>query len=138
VDARQSRGKEAKMKLFVHWIVTVIALYVATLILPDSLMSVEGTSAWLAFSVMAVVLGLVNIFIRPILKLLSCGLIILTVGLFMLVINALLLWFSSWICQQLGIGFFVQFPWGAFWGSIIVSVVSFIIHLFIREPSPVS
>jgi putative membrane protein len=121
------------MKLFLHWLVTVIALYVAVLILPDSLMSVQGSDAWLAFSVMAIVLGLVNIFIRPILKFLSCGFIILTLGLFMLVINAFLLWFSSWICQQIGIGFFVQIPWGAFWGSIIVSAVSFVFHLFIRE-----
>jgi putative membrane protein len=121
------------MKLFTHWLITVIALVVATLILPDSLMSVQGTTAWLAFAVMAIVLGLVNIFIRPILKFLSCGFIILTVGLFMLVINAFLLWFSSWICLQLGIGFIVQWPWGALWGSIIVSVVSFIFHLFIRE-----
>jgi putative membrane protein len=121
------------MKLFLHWLVTLIALYVAVLILPDSLISVQGSDAWLAFSVMAIVLGLVNIFIRPILKFLSCGFIILTLGLFMLVINAFLLWFSSWICQQIGIGFFVQIPWGAFWGSIIVSAVSFVFHLFIRE-----
>jgi putative membrane protein len=121
------------MKFFIHWLITVIALFVATLILPKSLMSVEGTSAWLAFAVMAVVLALVNVFIRPVLKLLSCAFIILTVGLFMLVINAFLLWFSSWICQRIGVGFFVQWPWGAFWGSIIVSVVSFVFHLFIRE-----
>jgi putative membrane protein len=121
------------MKFFTHWLITVIALFVATLILPKSLMSVEGTSAWLAFAVMAIILGLVNIFIRPVLKLLSCAFIILTVGLFMLVINAFLLWFSSWISQQIGVGFFVQWPWGAFWGSIIVSVVSFVFHLFIRE-----
>jgi putative membrane protein len=78
------------------------------------------------------VLGLVNIFIRPVLKVLSCAFIILTVGLFMLVINAFLLWFSSWICLQIGVGFFVQWPWGAFWGSIIVSLVSFVFHLFIQ------
>src|SRR4030066_1062337 len=121
------------MKFFIHWLITVIALFVATLLLPDSLMSVQGTSAWLAFAVMAIVLGLVNIFIRPVLKFLSCGFIILTVGLFMLVINAFLLWFSSWICQQIGIGFIVAWPWGALWGSIIVSIVFFIVHLFIRE-----
>jgi putative membrane protein len=82
---------------------------------------------------MAVVLGLVNIFIRPILKFLSCGFIILTLGLFMLVINAFLLWFSSWICSLLGIGFVVTAPWGAFWGSIIISLVSFVAHLFIHD-----
>ena len=121
------------MKFFIHWLITIVALVVAYFILaPYNLMSVQGTSAWLAFVVMAVVMGLVNTFIRPVLKLLSCAFIILTVGLFMLVINAFLLWFSSWICQQIGVGFIVQVPWGAFWGSIIVSVVSFIIHLFIH------
>jgi putative membrane protein len=121
------------MKFFTHWLITVIALIVAYFILaPYNLMSISGTSAWLAFAVMAVVLGLVNIFIRPVLKFLSCAFIILTVGLFMLVINAFLLWFASWISQQIGVGFVVQAPWGAFWGSIIVSVVSFIVHLFIN------
>jgi putative membrane protein len=122
------------MRLFIHWVITVIGLVIAYLILaPRGLMSIEGSSAYLAFAVMAVVLGLVNIFIRPILKLLSCAFIVLTLGLFMLVINAFLLWFSSWICSLLGIGLVVQVPWGAFWGSIIVSLVSFVAHLFIRE-----
>jgi putative membrane protein len=123
------------MKFFIHWLIAVAGLIVAYLILaPRGLMSIDGTtSAYLAFAVMAAVLGLVNIFIRPILKLLSCGFIILTLGLFMLVINAFLLWFSSWICGLLGIGFVVQVPWGALWGSIIVSVVSFVAHLFIHE-----
>jgi putative membrane protein len=122
------------MKFFIHWLTTVIALIVAYLILsPFNLMSVQGTSAWLAFAVMAVVMGLVNIFIRPILQLLSCAFILLTVGLFMLVINAFLLWFSSWICQQIGVGFIVNGWQGALFGSIIVSLVSFVIHLFLRE-----
>ena len=75
------------MKLFIHWLIIVISLYVATIILPDNLMSVQGSDAWLAFTVMAAVLGLVNIFIRPILKFLSCGLIVITLGLFTLVIK---------------------------------------------------
>ena len=122
------------MKFFVHWLITIIALVVAYFILaPSNLMSIQGTSAWFAFAVMAAVIGLVNIFIRPVLKVLSCAFIILTVGLFMLVINAFLLWFSSWICLQFNVNFIVQWPWGALWGSIIVSIVSFIVHLFIRE-----
>jgi putative membrane protein len=123
------------MRLFIHWLITVAGLVVSYLILePRGLMSIEGSSAYLAFAVMAVVLGLVNIFIRPILKLLSCGLIVLTLGLFMLVINAFLLWFSSWICGLLGIGLIVQIPWGALWGSIIISLVSWVAHFFFREP----
>lgn len=122
------------MKFFIHWLITVVALVVAYFILaPSNLMSIQGTSAWFAFAVMAAVMGLVNIFIRPILKLLSCAFIILTVGLFMLVINAFLLWFSSWICQLIGVNFIVSWPWGALLCSIIVSLVSFVMHLFIND-----
>ncbi len=122
------------MRFFIHWLVTIIALVVAYYILkPYGWMSIEGSSAVVAFAVMAVVMGLLNTFIRPILKVLSCAFIILTVGLFMLVINAFLLWFSSWICQQIGVGFVVTWWQGAIFGSIIVSVVSWIIHLFIHE-----
>ncbi len=122
------------MRFFIHWLITIVALIVAYLVLsPYGWMSVQGTSAVVAFAVMGVVMGLVNTFIRPVLKFLSCAFIILTVGLFMLVINAFLLWFSSWICQQIGVGFIVTWWQGAIFGSIIVSIVSFIIHLFIHE-----
>ena len=121
------------MKFIIHWVIPVIALYMSALILPENLMSIHGTSAWLSYAAMAVVFGLAKIFIRPILKVVSCGFIILTAGLFMLVINAILLWFSSWICQLIGIDSYVQFPWGALLGSIIVSAVSFAFHLFIQD-----
>jgi len=122
------------MRFFIHWLITIVALVVAYYILaPYGWMSIQGSSAVVAFAVMAVVIGLVNTFIRPVLKFLSCAFIILTVGLFMLVINAFLLWFSSWICQQIGVGFIVTWWQGAIFGSIIISVVSFIIHLFIHE-----
>ncbi len=123
------------MRLIIHWIITVVGLIVSYLILaPRGLMSIQGNEAVLAFAVMSVVLGLVNIFIRPILKFLSCGFLVLTLGLFMLVINAFLLWFSSWICSLIGVNFVVQIPWGALFGSIIVSLVSWVAHLFLREP----
>ncbi len=122
------------MRFFIHWLITIIALIVAYLVLsPYGWMSIQSTSAVVAFAVMGVVMGLLNTFIRPVLRLLSCAFIVLTVGLFMLVINAFLLWFSSWICQQIGIGFIVTWWQGAIFGSIIVSVVSFIIHLFVHE-----
>ncbi len=121
------------MKFVIHWITAIIGLIVAYYVLsPYGYIKIEGSDAILAFAVMAAVLGLVNIFIRPVLKFLSCAFIILTVGLFMLVINAFLLWFSSWICQQLGIGFVVTWWQGAIFGSLIVSAVSWVIHLFIN------
>jgi putative membrane protein len=77
---------------------------------------------------MAVILGLVNVLIKPVLSMLSCGLIALTLGLFLIVINALSLWLSSWIAQNVfNVGFVVDGFWPAVLGSIIVSIVSFIL-----------
>ncbi|HCU57943.1 MAG TPA: hypothetical protein DF984_06955 [Anaerolineaceae bacterium] len=113
------------MKLLIRWLISAVSLYVAVLIVPG--ISVEGT-AWIAFTVMALVLGLVNAIVRPILKLLSCGFIIITLGLFVFVINAASFMIASNIAQNwFGIGFYVDSFGAALLGSIIVSVVSVIL-----------
>jgi len=120
------------MKLISRWIITSIALVVAVRLLPG--IHVQESNAWVAVGVMAVILGLVNAFIRPLLTFLSCGVILLTMGLFMLVINALTLWLSSKIAVELfDIGFVVDNFGAALWGSIIVTIVSFLLSLFIRD-----
>jgi putative membrane protein len=117
------------VKLLIRWLATAISLVVAVLVLHPGI-RVEG-NAWWAVAVMAVVLGLVNAVVRPVLQFLSCGFIVVTLGLFMFVVNALVLWLSSWIAQNwLGVGFVVDGFWPAFWGSIIVSVVSFLLNVF--------
>jgi putative membrane protein len=110
------------MKLILRWFIIAVSLYVAALIVPGII--VEG-DAWLTFSVMALVLGLVNAIIRPILKFLSCGFIIITLGLFVFVINAATLMLASTIAQNwFGVGFYVEGFLPALLGSIIVSIVS--------------
>ena len=90
------------MKLLIRWIIAAFSLFVAAWLVPG--IRVEG-NAWLIFTVMAVILGLVNAVIRPILALLTCSLIILTLGLFVLVINALTLWLASTIAVNwFGVG----------------------------------
>ena len=119
-------------KLLIRWIITVIALIAAVLLVPG--ISVQSEKAWVAFGVMAVVLGFINAFIRPLLAFLSCGCIILTMGLFMLVINALTLWFSSYIAVNwLNVGFYVDGFWAAFLGALVVSIVSFVLSLFVKD-----
>jgi len=82
---------------------------------------------------MALILGLANIFLRPLMTIISFGCIIFTLGLFLLIINAAILWISAWICVNwLGIGFHIDSFWTAFWGSLIVSIVSFIFSLIFR------
>jgi putative membrane protein len=119
------------MRIVIRWLVTLAALIVALWIVPG--IRVDG-NAYLAVAVMAVVLALVNAFIRPVLRFLSCGAIILTLGLFLLVVNALTLWLASWIVQNwFELGFVVDGFWPAFWGGIIISVVSFLINLLLPE-----
>jgi putative membrane protein len=120
------------MKLLIRWAITAFSLFVAAWLVPG--IRVEG-NAWLIFTVMAVILGLVNAVVRPILTLLTCSLVILTLGLFVLVINALTLWLASSIAVNwFHVGFYVDGFWSAFLGALIVSIVSVILSAFVREP----
>ena len=116
------------MSLLISWLINAVALAVAMWLLPG--IYVEG-DAWLAVALMAVIFGLVNALIRPLVKFLTCLVNVITLGLFTLVINALMLWLASWIAGQLDIGFRVDgFLW-AFLGALVISVVSFVLNLFL-------
>lgn len=121
------------MKLLIRWVIVAVALFVAAWLVPG--IRVEG-NAWLIFAVMAVILGLVNAIVRPILTFLTCSLVIFTLGLFLLVINALMLWLASSIAVNwFHVGFYVDGFWAALLGSLIVSIVSVILSAFIRDPA---
>jgi putative membrane protein len=119
------------MKLLLRWAIASFALFVAAWLVPG--IRVEG-SAWFVYAVMAIILGFINAIIRPILKFLSCGLIIITLGLFVLVINGLTLWLSSGIAVNwFHVGFYVDGFWSAFFGALIVSIVSVILSALIKK-----
>ena len=119
------------MKLLIRWAITSFSLFVAAWLVPG--IRVEG-NAWKIFALMAVILGLINSVVRPVLKLLSCPLIILTLGLFVFVINALTLWLASAVAVKwLHVGFYVDGFIPAFWGALIVSLVSVILTMLVRE-----
>ena len=91
-------------------------------------------SSVLAFAAMAIILGLVNAVVWPLLKLLSCPLILLTFGLFVLVINGITLWLASAIAVNFfHVGFYVDGFFAAFFGALIVSIVSTILTFLVRE-----
>jgi putative membrane protein len=118
------------MELLLRWGITGLALFAAAWLVPG--IRVEG-QGWSAFAVMAVILGLVNAVIRPVLTLLSCPLIILTLGFFVLVINGLTLWLASAIAVKwFHVGFYVDGFWAAFLGALIVSIVSVVLTVLIR------
>ena len=84
----------------------------------------ELTDKLLPLLLVAVILGVVTSFVKPVLQILSIPLIILTLGLFLLVLNALLLMFTAWLAGVLGLGFHVDGFWTAVGGSIVITVVT--------------
>jgi putative membrane protein len=113
------------MKLILRWLIIAVSLFVAAWIIPG--ITVEG-DAWVVYSIMAIILGLVNALIRPILKFLSCGFILITLGLFVFVINAGTFLLSAQIAQNwFGVGFYVDGFGAALLGSIVVSLVTLIL-----------
>lgn len=113
------------MRILIHWFITSVALVVAAWLVPGIRVERE---AWTIFAAMAVIMGLVNAIVRPLLKLMSCPLIILTLGLFVLVINGLTLWMSAAIAVRwFHVGFYVDGFVPAFLGALIVSIVSVIL-----------
>ncbi|MCL4553733.1 MAG: phage holin family protein [Actinobacteria bacterium] len=117
------------MHLLIRWLINAIALVVAAFLVPG--ITVEGDSAFIAFGITAIVLGLLNATLRPLLTFLTCGFVVLTLGIGLLFINAFVLWAAAWISSDLlGIGFAIDGFWSAFLGGIVVSVVSFLLSLF--------
>ena len=124
------------MKLLIRWVITSLSLFVAAWIVPGIRVASNG---WATFAVMAVILGLLNATVRPLLKFLSCPLIILTLGLFVLVINGLTLWLASAIAVGwFHVGFYVDGFWSAFLGALIVSIVSVILNAVVGEEAETS
>ncbi|HUV16127.1 MAG TPA: phage holin family protein [Pelolinea sp.] len=120
------------MRLIIRWVVAALALFAAAYLVPG--IRVEDPNAWVVYALMAVILGLVNAVIRPILRLLSCPLIILTLGVFLLLINAISFLIAARIAEALGVGFFVDGFGAAFLGSLVVSVVTVFFNIFLKDP----
>ena len=113
------------MRILIHWFITCIALVIAAWLVPGIRVERE---AWTVFAGMAIILGLVNAFVKPLLTFMSCPLIILTLGLFVLVINGITLWLAAAIAVQVfHVGFYVDGFVPAFLGALIVSIVSVIL-----------
>jgi putative membrane protein len=115
------------MRFLLRLLATAAALWVAVLLVPG----ITFTGTWIGMLVVALVFGLVNAVIRPILKILTCPLVVLTLGLFVFVLNALMLWIASEISQALGIGFDVDGFWAALIGALIVGLVSTVLNLLV-------
>ena len=124
------------MKLLLRWVINAVAIAVTIMLVPG----ISGGSADNALNIdpvslmaVALIFGLVNALIRPLLKLLSCPLVLLTLGLFVFIINAAMLLITSAIAQGLGLQFYVDGFIPALIGSIIISLISIVLNMFIRD-----
>jgi len=118
-------------KFILRLAINAIALYLAVWILPG----LDLTGGVVSLLWIALIFGVVNALLGPLLKFLSCGLIVLTLGLFTLVINTFLFWLTSVISQSFGLGLTISDPvwWNAFLGALVVSLVSFTMSMILKD-----
>ena len=118
-------------KFILRWIINAIALYLAVLLLPG----IDLESGLVSIIWLALIFGLINALFRPLLKFLTCPLIILTLGLFTLVINTFMFWLTSIIGQSFGLELVISDPvwWNAFLGGLIVTIVSVAMSMILKD-----
>lgn len=122
------------MRLLLRLAVSAVALAVATAVVPGiELTTGSLSSKVLTLVAVALIFGVVNAVLKPIVKVVGCAFYVLTLGLIALVVNGLLLWLTSWVAGKLSLPFHITGFWPAFWGAIIVSVVGWLLGIGIRD-----
>ena len=116
-------------KFLIRWIINSLAVWAAVTLVPG----INWTDDWVSIIVLGLILTFVNYIVRPLAKLVGCLPIILTLGLFTLVVNAFLFWLTGIIGDAFGMGFTVDGFWPAFLGGLVVSVVSLVLGIFLRD-----
>jgi putative membrane protein len=122
------------MRFLIRVLASAAALAVATAVVPGiELTTGSVTSKVLTLIAVALIFGVINAFLKPIVKIVGCVFYILTLGLIALVVNALLLWLTSWLAGELNLPWHVTGFWPAFWGALIVSVVGWLLSILIPD-----
>lgn len=113
-------------ELILRWAINALGVIIAGALFPDLI----SYDSWTSVAIFALILGLLNAILRPILLFLTCPLYLFTLGLITIIINAVVFW----IAASLPLGVHISGFLGALAGTIVVSVVSFIMSLLIRRP----
>ncbi len=117
------------MLFLLRLLVNAGALAIATwLIRGITIGGSDTTDRVITLLVVALIFGVINALVKPIFQIVTLPLVLLTLGLFLVVINALLLMFTSWLAEQFRLEWHVDGFWPAVWGSIIISIVSFLLN----------
>lgn len=117
--------------LLIRLVINAIALWVAVRLVPG--LNFEGS--WLTLLFIALIFGVVNAVVRPIILVLTCPLIVLTLGLFVLIVNTIMLSLTVWLAGPgvLNLGLTSTGFWTTFFGALIISIISGLLNLFVKE-----
>jgi len=122
------------MKVLLRVAITAVALFVATAVVPGiQLLAGTALSKVTTLVIVALIFGVTNTVLKPVVKVLGCVFYVLTLGLFGLVVNGLLLWLTSWVAGKLSEPFHITGFWPAFWGAIIVGLVGWLLSITLGE-----
>jgi len=122
------------MRFLLRVVVSAAALAVATWAVPGiQLLAGSDWSKTGTLLGVAAIFGVINAILKPLIKVIGCAFYVLTLGLAALVVNGLLLWLTSVVADDLTLPFHVTGFWPAFWGAIIVGLVSWVLHLIIGD-----
>jgi putative membrane protein len=121
-------------KKLIKWIINTVAMLLAI----HFIAGINYTGKWWGVLIVAAIFGLVNSFIRPLIKFFTFPLIILSLGLFTFIINAMMLSITSSLSETFGLGFAVEGFKAAFWGALLISLISTVLNCMLppkEEPS---
>src|SRR5580704_17512914 len=122
------------MRFLLRVLASAAALAVATAVVPGiELRTASLGSKILTLIGVALIFGVVNAVLKPVVKIVGCAFYVLTLGLVGLVVNGLLLWLTSWLAGKLKLPFHITGFWPAFWGAIIVCLVGWLLGIRIRD-----
>ncbi|MBO3740819.1 phage holin family protein [Actinoplanes flavus] len=122
------------MGILIRLVITAVSLWIATLVIDGIQLTADtATSKAGTLLAVAVIFGLVNAILRPIIKTIGCGFYVLTLGLVAILVNGLLLLLTSWIAGRLDLGFHVDGVIAAILGALLVGVVSWVLNMLVPD-----
>jgi putative membrane protein len=122
------------MGILIRLVITAVSLWIATLVIDGIELNTESTTTKVGtLLAVAVIFGLVNAVLRPIIKTIGCGLYVLTLGLVAILVNGLLLLLTSWIADQLDLPFHVDGVVPAILGALLVGIVSWLLNMLVPD-----
>jgi putative membrane protein len=125
------------MGILIRLVITAVSLWISTLVISGIELTTDSVSKKIiTLLVVAAIFGIVNAVLRPIIKVVGCGLYVLTLGLIAVVVNGLLFLLTSWIAGEFDLPFHVDNFWpSAVLGALLVGVVSWLLNMLVPDGS---